>query len=387
MIPRYAPTYTFADLWHALRQSLRGAVEDDLRYRLARRYGVKHVFLFDNARAGLYAVLKAYNRPGGVVLPAYTCIVVPEAVQHAGYTPVFGDIDCGSLSLTAEELKRCLAPEVTVVLATHVFGIPCDMEAMLQVARQHQVLVVEDAAPALGAELGGQLVGRFGDAAIVSFQSTKVIAAERGGALLTNDDELAQHVSCLAREAVAPDSGWRSFGKAVARKIVMSRQVYPAVQAGYRLLRHEDLYEVVAAQREIPPGYVRRCSRFASALVLRQLDRLEGNLARRRRLAHLYQEALSHHPRLKVPVVVQDCAPAWIQFPILADDKAAFYRHMQQRQIDLSWTFRYSCAESYGVDDCPSAHQAAQTVLGLPTYPALTDEQADQICAAASQYA
>lgn len=386
MIPRYAPTYTYSDSLQSLSRCFRGDVSDNLRSHLATLYKAKHVFLLDSARVALYALLRAYNRPGGVLMPAYNCIVMPETVHYAGYYPVFVDVDYSSLSMTAGDLKKSISSDITVVLVTHLFGIPCDVEEIMRVSRQSEAFIVEDAAPAIGAEFRGQLVGSFGDAAIISFQSTKVISGGTGGALLTNDDELAYKVDCLLQATVAPESCWRSFAKAVVRKMATSSWMYPATQLGYRILRDERMFEVVTSHTEIPSNFLTLCSRFSSALVLMQLDRLDWNLSRRRRLAQIYQDELSKHSRLMLPVIPEDCSPAWIQFPILVDDKSAFYKHMQRNRVDLSWTFRYSCADSFGLDGFPNAQKAAKTVLGLPTYPSLTDEHAQYICNVARKY-
>jgi dTDP-4-amino-4,6-dideoxygalactose transaminase len=121
-------------------------------------------------------------------------------------------------------------------------------------------------------------------------------------------------------------------------------------------------------------------------VILRQLDRLEWNLTRRRKLAQLYQTELSSHPEMSLPVLPLDCKPAWIQFPIRVNDKLAFYKHMQRHSTDVTWTYRYSCAESYGQGGCPNALQAAKTVVGLPTTPFISNEQVIDICRAANQF-
>lgn len=386
MIPRYVPTYTYSDLIQSLGSCSRDDINAELCSRLATLYKVKHVFLLSSARAALYALLMAYNRPGGVLIPAYNCIVVPEAIHYAGYRAVFADIDYSSLNMTAGTLKEAITPDITVVLATHVFGIPCDIEKITDVSRQYGVLVIEDAAPAIGAILHGQTVGRFGDASIISFQSTKVISGLIGGALLIDDDELAQEVERLLQTASVPCNCLFSFAKALARKMATNSWVYPATLFAYRILHDEQLYEIVTPQTEMPTRFLTSCPRFSSTLVLRQLDRLEWNLSRRRKLAQVYQNELAGYPGLTLPVIPEDCLPAWIQFPILTDNKRAFYRHMQRNGVDLSWTFRYSCADSYGLNGFPNAQRAAKTVLGLPTYPSLPDEHVHLICNAAIRY-
>ena len=82
----------------------------------------------------------------------------------------------------------------------------------------------------------------------------------------------------------------------------------------------------------------------------------------------------------------EGCSPAWIQFPFQVDDKRAFYKYMQRNGVDLSWTYRYSCADSFGLDGFPISQKAAKTVLGLPTYPLLTDKDAHYICDVAREY-
>jgi dTDP-4-amino-4,6-dideoxygalactose transaminase len=386
MIPRYAPTYTYSDLLRSLIRKRQHSSDHDLRCRLATLHNVKHVFLLGSARVALYALLKAYNRPGGVLMPAYTCIVVPEAVGYAGYYPVFADIDYRSLNMTSETMKKPWSSDVTVILATHLFGIPWDIKEIMHISQQHRVLVVEDAAAALGAVIQGRLVPSFGDAAVISFHSTKVLSGETGGALLVRDDDLAYKVECLVDATLSPRRSWDLFTKAAGRKMATSSWAYSASHFGYRALFGESMYEVVAPHTEIAPKYLTSCSRFSRDLVSIQLDRLDWNLSRRRRIAGIYQDGLSRNSRLLLPVMPENCSPGWIQFPIMVEDKLAFYKHMQRNGVDVSWSYRYSCADSFGLDGFPSAQRAAKTVLGLPTYPSLTDENAQYICDVARKY-
>ncbi len=386
MIPRYDPTFEFKDLIAAWRLSGDTGASKLLCEQLRQFYGAKHVFLFDSARMALFAILKAYGRPGGVLMPAYTCIVVPEAVASAGYRPVFADIDRCALNVDLDALEKALCPDATAVLATHLMGIPCDVESVIAFGRAHGLLVIEDAAPAIGAEYHGEPVGTLGDAAIISFQATKVIASEDGGALLTNRDDLAEKIGPLLETAAPPSNRSMLLLKGLARKLVLWPAIYALAQRAYRMLRHETLFEVVTPQVPDPEGFLKHCSPFTSALVSLQLNRLQENLAQRRKLAQIYASELANHPAITVPERLKDSKPAWIQFPILVKDKERFYRYMQGRGVDMSWTYKYSCADSFGYAGFPESRAAAQTVLGLPTYPSLTEAQAHRICAIASEY-
>ena len=380
MIPRYAPTYTFKDLLSGLKLRSSLEIENDLIDQIKSLYNARHVFLFGSGREAIFALLKAYNRPGHVLIPAYNCIVVPEAIQFAGYTPTFVDINGQSLSMTAESVEKAITPDVKAIFLTHIFGIPCEIQEILNVIHDQDILIVEDAAPALGAKYHGQFVGSFGDSAIISFQSTKVISGEVGGALIVNNDELASKVRALQMEAKMPESTWSLFIKAFTRKIITNRNVYSAAQFSYRTLLGEQMFEVVNPQVTMPSGYFTHCPNFVSALVLMQLENLDWNLSRRRKIANIYQNELSGCASLMLPKIPEDCSPTWIQFPIITKNKWELYKHMQQNQVDLTWTYRYSCADSYGLNNCTEANIAAKTVLGLPTYPSLTDTDAQYIC-------
>lgn len=386
MIPRYDPTYTFGDLVRSLRLSRRGTAEKELCGRLRDLYRVKHAFVLDSGRAALFAVLKAHDRPGGVLMPAYTCIVVPEAVRNAGYRPLFADIDGRTLQASGADLARALTQDTTAVLATHLFGVPCDIDGIERLGRDHKLLVIEDAAPALGLESRGRPLRCFGDATVISFDATKVVSGEKGGALLTDDDELAAKIGRLLETAARPRWRWLSFVRAAARKAATRRRLYPLVLAGYRRLGRETMYEVAAPGQDGPKDLLRRASGFSSALALIQLDRLPENLARRRRIAEIYARKLQNLPALRLPAVDPASSASWIQFPVLVDDKRGFYRYMQIRGVDLSWSYRYSCPVTYGLGGFPNALRAAETVLGLPTYPSLTDDEARRIAEIARYY-
>ena len=386
MIPRYDPTFQFQDLLKAFRQTAFNNSNDIIRSKLKNFYNVKHVFTFDSARIALFALLKAYNRPGGVLMPAYTCIVVPEAVNCAGYHPSFVDIDLRTLNVNSGTLAKALTPDATVIIPTHLFGISCDLEELITFGRKHNLLVIEDAAPAIGAEYQGKKVGLFGDASIISFQATKVISSENGGALLTNNDALAEKINRFFSNELPPTNHWFLFIKGILRKLMLNPRNYPLVQLAYRTVRQESMYEVVHPQIKNPETFLKPCSPFTSALVSLQMDRLEWNLNRRRKLAQIYSNKLDSHPDIKLTVPIEKSTPAWIQFPILVKNKGHFYRYMQKHGIDLSWNYKYSCAESYGQEGYPGARAAAKTVLGLPTYPSLTDDQAHYICSVASYY-
>jgi len=386
IIPRYSPVYSYHDLWAGLKNSLISDRRIELASKLAKLYGKKHVLIFSRASAALYALLKVYGRPGGVLLPAYNCIVVPETVLYAGYQPEFVDIDINSLNMSRQTVAQSISATTSVVLITHQFGIPCEIDEILEVCKRKNVLVVEDASPAIGATYHGKFVGSFGDAAIISFHPTKVLSGVSGGALITDNDDIARGVKELLRSADVAENNLISFVKAMAWKSALNPRIYNVAHFAYSLLHKIALYEVVAFRNDIPKRFFSQCSNFSAALINIQLEMLSEITNRRRELAQLYFNELSGSSHWDLPKFPLNCVPAWIQFSLLVIDKKGFYNYMQANGIDLSWTHKYSCAESFKLSGFPGARQAANSVIGLPTYPSLGLERAKYICDKALAY-
>ena len=386
MIPRYSPTHSFSDLFGSWRRRFNEDTEENLRYRMAKLYHTKHVYLLRTAGAALYALLKAYDRPGGVLTSSYNDLVVPEVIRYAGYYPVFADIDYKTLQMDIDSVDRASLSDITVVVPVHLFGVPCEWGGVERIHKQEKPLIIEDVAPAFGAEYRGLPAGTLGDAAILSFHHTKIISAELGGVLITNNDNLANKLDQVLKDFPVPKDDLSLFVKALARKILTGRGLYSISHATYRILNGEQMYQIAPHRPAPPKKFSSLCPRFSSALLLTQLDQLEWNLNRRRKIAQIYQDNLSDIPGIKFPLIPENSSPAWIQFPILVSNKEKFYKYMQRNGIDLSWTWRYSCAESFGLDGFPNTQKAAKTLLGLPTYPSLTDEDAHYICDVARKF-
>jgi perosamine synthetase len=386
MIPRFGPTYTYNDLFHCLKNRPIESVEEEIKFHLSNLCSVKHVFLLKSARVGLFTILKAYNHVGQALLPAYTCKSVPQAIHYAGYIPGFVDIGPNSFNVLPEMFEKSITPDTTAVLPTHLFGIPCVIEDILNIFIKKDILVIEDAAPAFGAEYKGKKVGCFGDVSVISFGGQKVLYGGAGGAILTNNDELAKKINNVLSNIEHRSNKWSGFVKALAYKVALEPVLYAVIRRIYAQLRKEKMYEVIPARLKQPKGYLSEMPEYACALVQSQLDKLGWNLSRRRKIASIYQEQMANHTGWILPEIPESAYPSWIQFPMFCEDKQGFYKHMKAEGVDTSWTYKYSCAESFDRTDCPNAHQAAKQIISLPTTPFITDQQAYQICSKALKY-
>jgi len=154
--------------------------------------GVKHCVATCNATVALEIAIRALGLEGEVILPSFTFIATAHALQWLGIKPVFCDIDPQSHTIDPQKIERLITPQTSGILAVNLWGRPCDIAALEEIARRHGLKLLFDSAHAFGCSYQGRMIGGFGDAEVFSFHATKFLNSLEGGALVTNDNELAQ---------------------------------------------------------------------------------------------------------------------------------------------------------------------------------------------------
>ena len=157
---------------------------------------IKHAVSFDSGRSALYAILKAMNVQKGdeIILQAYTCVVVPNAIIHAGAVPIYADIEKDSLNIDQNDLEKKITPKTKAIIIQNTFGAIADYEKIQTIANKHKLKIIEDCAHSLGAEFKNKKIGTIGDAAMFSFGRDKVISAVYGGMAVTNNPEIGKNL-------------------------------------------------------------------------------------------------------------------------------------------------------------------------------------------------
>lgn len=174
-----------------------GPVVQEFERRIATYLGVKHCIVVCNATIGLELAIRALGLKGEVIVPSYTFVATAHALQWQEITPVFADIDPTTHTLNPAEIERHITPRTTGIIATHLWGRACDVDALGAIAARHNLKLMYDAAHAFGATWGGRKVGGFGSAEVFSFHATKFLNSFEGGAITTNDDDLAQRIRLM----------------------------------------------------------------------------------------------------------------------------------------------------------------------------------------------
>jgi perosamine synthetase len=235
--------------------------------------GAKHAVATSNCTTALHlALIAAGVGPGDeVICPSFSFIATANAVLHAGATPVFVDIDARTYNIDPALVEAAITPRTRAIIPVDQIGLAADVPAIMAIARKHGLVVVEDAAPALGATVGGAKVGSLADFTCFSFHPRKSITTGEGGIITTDDDAAADRLRRVRSHAASTSD----------------------------LARHQSGTTEIEVYEEL--GYNYRMTDVQAAVGLVQLTRLDGILAERRRLAARYSALLADEPRLAVP--------------------------------------------------------------------------------------
>src|ERR1017187_8598264 len=174
-----------------------GPLVQEFEQRLADCVGVKHCICVCNATVGLEIAIRAVGLRGEVIVPSYTFVATAHALQWQEITPVFADMDPATHNLDPARIERHITPRTTAILGTHVWGRPCPVEALSEIAQRRGLKLMFDAAPAFGCSHHGRMIGGFGLAEVFSFHATKFLNSFEGGAITTNDDILATKIRLM----------------------------------------------------------------------------------------------------------------------------------------------------------------------------------------------
>jgi len=174
-----------------------GPLVQEFEQEMAQMLGVKHVVAMCNATIALEIVTRALGMDGEVIVPSFTFVATAHSLQWQGVTPVFCDVNPDTHLLDPACLEKMITPRTTGIIGVHLWGRPCEVEALQEIASRHNLKLVFDAAHAFGCSHQGQMIGNFGNAEVFSFHATKFFNTFEGGAIATNDDELAKKIRLM----------------------------------------------------------------------------------------------------------------------------------------------------------------------------------------------
>lgn len=360
-IPVFAPLITASAKAHvqdALESgwiSGSGPMVERFEHSFAECIGVRHAVATSSGTTALHLALAAIGigPDDEMIVPDFTMIASANAVFYTGATPVFVDVEPDIYTLDPDRVAAAITPRTRAILPVHLYGHSADMDPLRALADQHGLHVVEDAAQAHGARYRGRACGALGKVAAFSFYANKIITTGEGGMLTTDDDALATRARSLRDLAHRP------------------RQRFV----------HDEL------------GFSYRMGSLQAALGLGQLQHLPEFLTRRQWMAAQYRERLAGIPGLHLPVTRDWAENVHWMYAVRVDERCAVTREQLRtglRALGIETRdFFQSCASQPMVrarlgalPACPVSEQIAASGFYLPSGPALTEADLDDVCAA-----
>ncbi|HHV65567.1 MAG TPA: DegT/DnrJ/EryC1/StrS aminotransferase family protein [Peptococcaceae bacterium] len=332
--------------------------------RFAEYVGVKHAIAVNSCTAGLHISLVAAGIGAGdeVITTPMTFASTVNVIIHCGARPVFVDIDPETMNIDPAKIEEKITPRTKAIIPVHIGGLPCDMDKILEIARRHNLFVLEDAAHAVYAQYKGKMVGSIGDATAFSFYATKNLMTGEGGMITTNNDELADKMRKYSLHGMSRNAWTR----------------YSAKGSWY--------YEIEY------PGYKYNMTDIQAALGLTQLAKLGFMQTIREVIAESYNEAFSKLPELEIPVKKDYARPAWHLYVIKLNlerikvDRAEFIEMLKEENIGTSVHFipvhlhpYYRDTFGYKRGDYPQAEGVFDRIISLPLYPRMSETDVQDV--------
>jgi dTDP-4-amino-4,6-dideoxygalactose transaminase len=341
-------------VWDSRWLTNNGQLCRELERRLAQRLDVANVSLFCNGTTALLVALRSLDIEGGeVITTPFTFPSTVHALHWNGIRPVFCDIDRHTYSLDPNCIEALIGPQTRAILGVHVYGFPCDVEAIQAVASRHGLRVIYDAAPGFGVRYRGRDLASYGDVSMLSFHATKIFTTAEGGALVAANGELKRRIDLL-----------RNFG--IAREDVV-----------------------------VGPGINGKMNELEAAYGLLALDLVDREIEGRRQRTALYRRLLSAVPGITCPADMADTQHNYAYFPILVsaaefgmsrDELCATLRRFKifARKYYYPLCSDFPCYAALKPTDpgrLRVAEDVAQRVLCLPLFAALSEDAVRTISA------
>lgn len=332
-----------------------GPAIKDFERAVADYVGVKYAVAVANGTAALHAAcfVAGIKEEDEVITSPITFAASSNCVLYCGGKPVFADIKKDTHNIDPEDIRRKITPKTKAIIPVHYTGQPCEMEEIQRIAKEHDLIIIEDAAHALGADYKGKKIGSLSDMTIFSFHPVKHITTGEGGMVTTNDENLYKKLILFRSHGITRDEG------------LMTRN------------EGEWYYQ------QLYLGYNYRITDIQCALGISQLKKLDMFVAKRRRLAERYNREFGNIKEIICPFQKEGCNTSWHLYVIQTppEKRKELFDKLQTSGIRVNVhyipVYKHPYYQEHGYADvcCPNAESLYQSIISLPLYYSLTDEE------------
>ena len=365
-----------------------------LEEEFKRYLGIKYAISFNSGRSALMAILDSLGLKKGeeVLLQAFTCNAAVNPIIWTGLKPVFVDCNEKTFNIDIEDLKRKITPKSKVLMVQHTFGLPADLDEILEICQKNNLILIEDCAHSLGASYKGKKVGTFGKAAFFSFSRDKVISSVYGGIAVTNDGALAKKLKEFQEKIGYPSYFW--IFQQLLHPILMNWLILPTypILGKYLLILFQWLQILSKAvhwkeKRGQKPNYFpKRLPNALAFLALNQFKKLEKFNNHRKEIADFYYQELKG-TIFELPKNPENRKQIFLRFPIKHLKAHQIIKQAWQKNLLIGDWYDIVIAPhdtklekmQYNFGSCPKAEKLAKETFNLPTHINTSKKDAQRI--------
>jgi len=379
----------------------KGKAIEQLEDEFKKYLGVKHAISFNSGRSAFLAILRGLQLEVNkeVLLQAFTCNAASNPIIWAGLKPIYEDVSENDFNIDIKNLKRKLTAQSRALVVQHTFGLPVNLDEVLQFCKENNLLLIEDCAHSLGASYKGKKVGTFGKAAFFSFSRDKVISSVYGGMVVTDDDELAKKIGDYREKIGYSSSFW--IIQQLLHPVLMNRIVLPTYSflGKYLLVLFQWLNILSKAvhwkekRGKRPDYFPRKLPNALALLALNQFKKLERFNGHRKEIAQFYFDNLEKSVFI-LPALPKDREHIFLRFTVRHPNAHQIIMEAWKRNILIGDWYTTAIAPydtkmeklEYYPGNCPKAEELAKQTLNLPTHINISKEEAGLIVDFLKQY-
>ena len=352
--------------------------------KVADYVGAKYAVAVSNGTAALHVACLAAGSGEGdeMTTTPITFAASANCVLYCGGTPVFADIDSDTYNISPGELEKKITSRTKAIIPVHYTGQPCDMDAILEIAHKHNLLVIEDGAHALGASYKGKKIGSIADMTCFSFHPVKPVTTGEGGMIVTDNEELYRKLVLYRSHGITRD---KDMMQRYEEQLQQSSDM--ALQEAADMLRGDVIDPGGWYYQQLELGYNYRITDISCALGASQMDKLDRFLERRRQIAKKYDEAFADIPQIKTPWQQEGCQSGWHLYMIQTMERSRreVFDGLRQAGIGVNvhyipvYRHPYYQRNGYAGVHCLNAEAFYERAISLPIFPGLTGRQQDYV--------
>jgi dTDP-4-amino-4,6-dideoxygalactose transaminase len=354
-----------------------------------------HVYVFWKGRVALYAILQAMNMQSGdeVIMPAFTCVVVPNPVIYLGGVPVYVDIEPLTYNMDVDKIEQKITPRTKFILAQNTYGLSSDFDAIKTIAKKHNIKVIEDCAHGFGGLYKGMPNGTIAEAAFYSTQWNKPFSTGLGGVAVTAERDIAEKLQQLEQKFYPPTLKDVMLLKLLylLKQYMLTPEIYWTALKLYRWLSRHNLIlgssqGIELVQPVEPKYFAKGFSTFQAKAGINQLKNFDKIREHRKRIAKTYNNLLNRLA-IEPPFVPDFSEHGYLKYPLLVKDRKQVLRNAVDNNIELGDWFLSPIHPieknlekwNYYWGDNPIGEKISQHVINLPTHHDVDERYIDRI--------